>query len=198
MHIYNQRYLHCASDIDASSFPQHTEVVPTGYMMSITFCFYNYTSLCTGHQECRREIMYVTPEVRELATQDIHNKDHNCRDTHPFTPSSLLASPPALVLVCPPFLPPSGCCPLWATHAWIQCAPLCSVKASITVHTQSVPNADMWTASLFHAPSSDLLLRVRVFGKLHTNHSFTLCVRNVKVVFCVLYLFVYILWFPLV
>lgn len=48
----------------------------------------------------------------------------------------------------PPSLPPSCCCPCWATHAWIQCAPLCSLKASITAHTQSAPNTDIFLSFL--------------------------------------------------
>lgn len=53
----------------------------------------------------------------------VQNKDHNCHDSDSF---SLLLAPrsPSLSAPCPgmPSLPPSCCCPCWATHTRIQCA----------------------------------------------------------------------------
>lgn len=98
--------------------------------------------VCQSHQKWKM----WKPETRK--------KDHTCAAL--FGTSSPLSSS-SLVLACPPSLPPSRCCPLWGTRAWIQCAPLCSVKTSMTVHTQSALDTDTRTRTLtlflFHLSS---------------------------------------------
>lgn len=126
---------------------------PASYMQcdicfyTVQLCFYNYTvlgvGLVCGVWDRGSKCVCHAKSVR--VGNPAHNKDHNCHDTDSFT-LLLFLHLPLSQGPCPgvPSLPPSCRCPCWATHAWIQCAPLCSLKASITVHTQSAQNTDMF------------------------------------------------------